>query len=69
MAGPSAHPNWSVQPGESLLGGHINPTAAEYWDGLVDEARIETQARSSSWIRAQYLSMTGALLSIGPVEH
>ncbi|MBN1836056.1 MAG: DUF2341 domain-containing protein [Spirochaetales bacterium] len=34
-------------------------------DGIVDEVRISAEVRSADWIRAQYLSMTDALITYG----
>ena len=34
----------------------------DWHDGYLDEVRIETVARSSEWVRAGYLSMTGQLI-------
>ena len=43
-------------------------TNGQFYDGLVDEVRIATVARSDAWIAAQYLSMTDSLLIYGPPE-
>lgn len=37
-------------------------------NGRIDEARISTSARSSSWIKAQYLSMSGSLNTVSSEE-
>jgi heme-binding NEAT domain protein len=34
-----------------------------YWDGVIDEARVASVARSADWIAAQYLSQTDALIT------
>ncbi len=38
------------------------------FDGMLDEVRISATARSDSWIRAQYLSMTDAFVGYGPAQ-
>jgi hypothetical protein len=37
--------------------------AGDYWIGTLDEVRLSNVARSASWLAAQYLSMSDALLS------
>ena len=66
--GPERHNNWSVAPGEALVGGHINPGAAEYWDGDMDEVRISSVDRSADWILAEFLAMDGALATLTAPE-
>jgi cysteine-rich repeat protein len=44
-----------------------NP-GGSYFQGAIDELRISNVARSPGWMRAQYLSMTGAFTTIGPEE-
>jgi hypothetical protein len=39
-----------------------------FFRGSVDEARIESVARSTAWMHAQYLSMTDAFIDFGPEE-
>ena len=48
-----------------VLGGGSNGGAidSEFLDGLLDEVRIERVARPASWIAAQHLSMTDALVT------
>ncbi len=40
----------------------------ELWIGTLDEVRVSDVARSADWIRAQYLSMTGSLVSYSAAE-
>jgi hypothetical protein len=40
----------------------------QYFDGIIDEVRVENVARSNDWIKAQYLSMTDAFISFGSQE-
>jgi glucose/arabinose dehydrogenase len=37
--------------------------AGDYWIGTLDEVRLSNVARSASWLAAQYLSMSDALLT------
>ena len=41
-----------------------------YWQGLVDEVRISSIARSESWLKTSYNAMNdpSSFLSIGPEE-
>ncbi len=55
------------------LGGDINASAADilnddWFDGTIDEVRIEAAARSAAWVRIQYLSMTDQLATFGAIE-
>ncbi len=36
-----------------------------YWEGVLDEVRFSNSGRSIGWIKAQYLSMTDALITYG----
>lgn len=38
-----------------------------FFDGVLDEVRIETAERSPAWLRADYLSQSDALITYGPV--
>lgn len=42
--------------------------ASEFFAGSIDEIRLEDVGRSTAWIRAQYLSMTGTMASVGESE-
>jgi cysteine-rich repeat protein len=44
-----------------------NPNGG-YFQGAIDELRISNVARSPDWMRAQYLSMSGAFTTIGPEQ-
>ena len=37
-------------------------------DGILDEARIESVARSDGWLTAEYLNLTGGLVVVRPFE-
>ncbi len=47
-----------------IIGGCDNGSVR--FNGILDEVRISAAARSDSWIRAQYLSMTDDLITYGP---
>lgn len=38
------------------------------FNGLIDEVRVEAVARADDWILAQFLSVSGSLALLGPVE-
>lgn len=44
--------------------GHQSLAEGRYLNGVIDEVRVSNIARSSDWIRAQYLSQSGAFVSI-----
>ena len=52
----------------SLLLGLLLGGLSGYYGGTIDEARIEREARSADWVRAQYLSMTDQLVIFGAEE-
>jgi hypothetical protein len=52
---------------QSAIGVDENLTQ-NYWLGLIDEVRVATTAMNTSWVSAQYASMTDQLISFGPVE-
>ena len=45
------------------IGGNFNYD--EYWNGMIDEARISNVVRSTAWIKTDYYSVTNNLLSYG----
>ena len=47
-------------PSSSAALGAEDDGGSEFFDGSLDEVRVQTGARSADWIRAQYLSMTNA---------
>jgi cysteine-rich repeat protein len=57
-----------LAPGSTPLDIGRNPAGMNYFEGALDEVRISNVARSTAWIRAQYLSMTGAFTTIGGEE-
>ena len=46
----------------------VNTADGRYFDGLIDEPRISSTARSAEWIEAQYKSMTCDFIVFGPQE-
>jgi biopolymer transport protein ExbB len=40
-----------------------------YFVGRIDEARVASVARSQGWIRAEFLNVTGELVTLGAVEN
>ena len=40
-----------------------------YYDGLIDELRVERVARSAQWIAMQAIAVTGDAITLGPEEH
>ena len=50
----------------SVGGSAYNGTV--FFDGRIDELRISSQVRSPDWLRAEYLSMTGGLVTVGEEE-
>lgn len=45
-----------------------NSIWGEYFDGVIDESRYHTTARSAEWIEADYLSMNNSMNTIGGEE-
>lgn len=39
-----------------------------FFDGIIDEARVSNVARSAAWIRAEFLNVTGELVSLGEIQ-
>ncbi|MFN0058933.1 MAG: DUF2341 domain-containing protein [Planctomycetota bacterium] len=56
-----------VAGGEALTIGRHSGGGAHF-DGAIDEVRLAPVARSGEWIAAELLSMTGALVTIGPQQ-
>jgi hypothetical protein len=48
--------------------GAIEDLSHGFYDGLIDELRIETVARSPEWLKAQALAVTGNAITLGPEE-
>jgi hypothetical protein len=61
---PSANPVW-LGAGCNNCGG---VPSSDQLDGMLDEARIESVARSDGWLRAEYLNLTAALVVVEPFE-
>lgn len=61
---PSPNPVWI---GSGCNGCTGAPNSDEI-DGAVDEARIESVARSDGWLYAEYVNLAGALVEIEPFD-
>jgi len=64
---------WSAQafpesPSNRVTIGCEEDKTKSYFNGVIDELRVETVTRSAAWIAAQSRAVTGELLSIGPEE-
>lgn len=54
---------------ETMIGaGDNGATSENNFDGIIDEARISTAARSGDWIKAEYLSQIDAMNTFGSEE-
>ncbi len=51
----------------SLIVGNVAAGSATF-DGLIDEARLYSEVKSTSWIKADYLSQTDAFITYGTAE-
>lgn len=61
--------DWTVALGTvTRIGSHADASGDFNFTGQIDEARISGTARSQSWIRAQYRSMSGAFQNYGAAE-
>lgn len=47
---------------------NVNAGDSRYWNGFLDEVRIEHDARDPEWIRTQFASLTDALATYGAEE-
>ncbi|MDT3778353.1 DUF2341 domain-containing protein [Nitrospira sp. MA-1] len=54
--------------GLDLAIGNRSGSTDRTFQGILDETRLETTIRSADWIKAQYLSMTGAFVTFGTGE-
>ncbi len=57
-------PNLTAPSVDDVRIGHQSLAEGRYLNGVIDEVRVSNIARSSDWIRAQYLSQSGAFVSI-----
>ncbi|CAN5233991.1 hypothetical protein BH11MYX1_BH11MYX1_07510 [soil metagenome] len=60
----SANPVWLGAGCNNCSGSPTN----DHMDGVLDEARIESVARSDGWLTAEYLNLTGGLVVVSPFE-
>jgi hypothetical protein len=56
-------------PSDRVVIGAQEDLSHGYYDGLIDELRVETVARSAQWIAAQAIAVTGDAVTLGPEEH
>jgi hypothetical protein len=66
--------NWTATafpttPSDRVVIGAQEDLSHGYFDGLIDELRVETVARSAQWIAAQAIAVTGDAVTLGPEEH
>jgi hypothetical protein len=64
---------WSAQafpesPSNRVTIGCEEDKTKSYFNGVIDELRVEAVARNPGWIAAQARAVTGELISIGPEE-
>lgn len=52
----------------AFLGIGQRNSSAQYWDGYIDEVRVEEVVRSDPWLRGQSYSVNNTLLSFGDSE-
>jgi hypothetical protein len=48
--------------------GAIEDLSHAFYDGLIDELRVETVARSPQWLAAQAIAVTGDAITLGPED-
>jgi Concanavalin A-like lectin/glucanases superfamily/Domain of unknown function (DUF2341) len=71
--GPAGPGTWTSTtfstspPGQVQIGAEEDLSHA-FYDGLIDELRIESVARSSQWIAAQAIAVSGGALALGAEE-
>jgi hypothetical protein len=72
--GASGPGTWNSSTFSTTAPGQVEIGAEEdlshgFYDGLIDELRIESVARSSQWIAAQAIAVSGNALQLGAEEH
>jgi hypothetical protein len=60
---------FSATPTDRVVIGAQEDLSHGFYDGLIDELRVETVARSGQWIAAQAIAVTGDAITLGPEEH
>jgi hypothetical protein len=68
-AGNWTHTAFPATPTDRVVIGALEDVSHGYYDGLIDELRVETVARSATWIAAQAIAVTGDAITLGPEEH
>jgi hypothetical protein len=71
--GAAAAGNWKASAFSMTAPGRIQIGAEDdvshgYYDGLIDELRVESVARSPQWVAAQAIAASGDALKLGPEE-
>jgi len=66
--------NWTrttfpATPADRVVIGALEDVSHGFFDGLIDELRVEATARSPQWIAAQAIAVTGDAIALGPEEH
>ena len=66
--------NWTATafpttPSDRVVIGAQEDLSHGYYDGLIDELRVERVARSAQWVALQAIAVTGAAITLGPEEH
>jgi hypothetical protein len=67
-AGNWTHTAFPATPTDRVVIGALEDVSHGYYDGLIDELRVETVARSAAWIAAQAIAVTGDAITLGPEE-
>lgn len=57
-------PNLIAASDDDLRIAHQSLSEVRCLDGIIDEVRVSNTARSADWIRAQYLSQSGAYVTM-----
>jgi hypothetical protein len=63
------HTTFPGTPTDRVVIGALEDLSHGFYDGLIDELRVETVARSAQWIAAQAIAVTGDAITLGPEEH
>jgi hypothetical protein len=72
--GASGPGTWNSSTFSTTAPGQVEIGAEEdlshgFYDGLIDELRIESVARSPQWVLAQAIAVSGNALQLGAEEH
>jgi Concanavalin A-like lectin/glucanases superfamily len=67
-AGRWTQATFPTTPTDRVEIGAIEDLSHAFYDGLIDELRVETAARSPEWLKAQAIAVTGEAITLGPEE-